>query len=254
MRVRFSPPAHKIVIDLSLLADTISAMEAAIKIYEVGGSIRDFLLGVQNKDRDFCVIAKSYEDMKNYLLLRGATIYLERPEYFAIRCKLPGIGDSDFTLARREGFYSNGRQPDECFICETIEEELGRRDFTIGSMARGEDGVIIDPYGGQQDVKDKILRCVGDTYERFEEDYLRMMRAVRFHITKGFALHYDIQDALLDQCLVIQLTKISRERIYEELRKCFEFDTKKTLDFFREFEYLEQVIFDHCKIKLEPKI
>lgn len=225
-----------------------------IKIYEVGGSIRDFLLGVPNKDNDYCVIAKSYEDMKNYLLGRGATIYLERPQYFAIRCKLPGVGDADFTLARKEGFYSDGRRPDEVIICETIEEELCRRDFTVGAMARGEDGIIIDPFNGQQDIKDNLLRCVGDTYERFEEDHLRIVRAVRFHIVKGFKLHYDIQECFDDSALINKLKNISKERIYEELRKCFDYNTKKTLDFFREFDRLEAVIFGACGIKLEPKI
>jgi len=227
---------------------------SGIKVYEVGGSIRDSLMGLPCKDRDFCVIAKSYEDMKNYLLSRGAVIYLERPQFFAIRCKLPGLGDSDFTLARKEGFYSDGRHPNEVVICETIEEELCRRDFTIGAMARGEDGIIIDPFNGLQDIKDKLLRCVGDTQERFKEDYLRMMRAVRFHITKGFELHYDIQRCLDSYAFVNKLKLVSRERVYEELRKCFEYDTVKTLGFFREYDKMEFAIFKDCEINLLPKI
>lgn len=219
-----------------------------IKIYEVGGAIRDALLGVPCKDHDYCVLAPSYEDMKNYLLERGAVIYLERPQYYAIRCKLPGIGDADFTLARKEGFYSDGR-PDSVEICDTIEEELCRRDFTVGAMARGEDGVIIDPFGGKIDLDNNVLRCVGNTSERFSEDSLRQIRAVRFHIVKGFDLHQNIQDYLKGPG-VDRLQRVSRERIYEELKKCFEYDTKKTLDFFREFRYLEKVIFGDCGIKL----
>lgn len=229
-------------------------MQNEIKIYEVGGSIRDFLLGIPNKDRDFCVIGPSYGAMREYLIERGAKIYLEKPEYFAIRCKLPGIGDADFVLGRSEGYYSDGRRPDEVKICESIEEEMTRRDFTAGAVAKDENGILIDPFGGISDIQNKILRCVGNTTDRFNEDSLRLLRACRFHITKGFDLHQDIQIAFNNKELVSKLKNISRERIYEELKKCFEYDTKKTLDFFREFEYLENVIFGECGIKLEPKI
>lgn len=229
-------------------------MQSEIKIYEVGGSIRDSLLGIPCKDHDYCVIAPSFEGMKDYLLERGAVIYLERPQYFAIRCKLPGIGDADFTLARKEGFYSDGRRPDQVFICETIEEELCRRDFTVGAMARGEDGVIIDPFNGQKDLENNWLRCVGNARERFSEDYLRLLRAIRFHIVKGFDLDHTIIECFEDFDLVQNLKKVSKERIYEELRKCFEHDSKKTLDFFRKYFILETVIFGDCEVKLIPKI
>lgn len=226
-------------------------MEA--KYYIVGGFVRDKLLGVKSKDVDFAVEAESYEVMKADLLSKGIEIFQERPEFLTIRGRHPVYGGVDYVLCRKESFYSDGRRPDSVSI-GTIQDDLARRDFTVNAIAEDEDGNVIDPFGGREDLEKGILCCVGLARERFSEDYLRMVRAVRFHITKGFEFDLDIGLCLLNKDMVIKLKDISRERIYEELRKCFEHDTKKTLDFFRSFDTLESVIFGECGIKLEPKI
>ena len=223
-----------------------------IKYYIVGGFVRDNLLGVKSKDVDFAVEAESYEDMKSDLLANGVTIFQERPEFLTVRGSHQNYGGVDYVLCRKESFYSDGRHPDSVSI-GTIRDDLARRDFTVNAIAMEADGTLIDPFNGQQDLQNRILRCVGDAEQRFNEDYLRIVRAVRFHITKGFQLHHDISFYLKSPS-VLHLRNVSKERIYEELRKCFECDTKKTLDFFREFRYLEGVIFGTCGIKLEPRV
>lgn len=230
------------------------------KYYIVGGYVRDFLLGELSKDVDFAVEANSYEEMRNDLIQSGVEIFVEKPEFLTIRGRHIKYGGVDFVLCRKESFYSDGRRPDSVEI-GTLYDDLCRRDFSVNAMAlptedlnlMGE-GVLIDPFGGMDDLRNNMLRCVGETQERFEEDSLRLLRAARFHIVKGFRLHYEIQECLDDPCFIRKLANVSRERIYEELRKCFEFDTKKTLDFLIEFNKLRNFIFDECKIKLEPKL
>jgi tRNA nucleotidyltransferase (CCA-adding enzyme) len=224
-----------------------------MNIFEVGGTIRDALLGLKNKDRDFAVEAESYDAMKEEFLARGGTIYLERPQFFAIRGKLPEIGDADYVLCRRDGFYSDGRHPDSVEI-GTIFDDLARRDFTSGAMAKNiETGEIIDPFNGKADTLARILRCVGDTEKRMEEDALRMLRAIRFNIVKKFSLDSDIYLFLRDERNAELLNSVSVERIREELLKCFDCDTLATLEMLRSFPALEKNIFAR-NLKLTPTI
>lgn len=227
-----------------------------IKIYEVGGSVRDSLLGLKSKDRDFCVIASSYEDMKNYLIGRGAKIFLEKPEYVTIRCKLEPYGDCDFVLGRKEGYYGDGRRPDSVSIVDSIEEELSRRDFTINAMAIDEDGNLIDPFNGKDDLLNKhLLACVGGAEARFKEDSLRMLRAIRFAITKRLSFSDDIYAALQNKNMIDLLDNISIERIREELYKCFYFDTPLTLRMITQtFPYISANVLNTDKLWLEPTL
>ena len=215
------------------------------KIYEVGGSVRDSFLDLVSKDKDFVVIANSYEEMKSDLLSRGAQIFLERPEYFAIRCKLEPFGCCDFVLGRKDGFYSDGRRPDSVTLATTIEEEVQRRDFTVNGLVRDtETGIIHDYVNGIADIKTKTLRCIGNPVDRFTEDSLRLIRAMRFCITKDFKLSEDIKDCLNNDNLVDGLSNISNERIREELYKCFAYSTVWTLNFLDNFKYLRFQLFD----------
>lgn len=207
-------------------------MTEEVKVYEVGGSVRDRLLGIQAKDRDFCVIAPSFDAMRQYILDQGGKIFLEKPEYGVIRCKLEPYGDADFAIGRRDGCYSDGRRPDEISIAASIEEDLARRDFTIGAMAIEKGGVgitqrVIDPFGGVEDVQRCIVRCVGDPEGRFTEDALRIIRAFRFHITKNFSIEKKTEQAMWDCSNLLQ--NISTERIREELLRCFKHDTTSTV-------------------------
>ncbi len=224
-----------------------------IKYYTVGGAVRDEILGLKSKDIDFAVEAPSYEEMREDLIAKGVIIYQERPEYFAIRGGHPLLGGVDYTLCRKEGFYWDNRHPDSVTI-GTILDDLSRRDFTVNAIAKDEDGNLLDPFNGKEDIQLKVLRCVGRSEDRFHEDPLRLLRAVRFSLVRGFRLDIDIQIALMDRDLIWGLKKISLERIYEELKKCYEFNTFETMKFFRGFTTLENMIFGEMGLGLTPRI
>lgn len=225
-----------------------------VKFYKVGGVVRDQLLGIPSKDLDLAVEASSYGEMKGAILERGGEIFLERPEFFTIRGRLPEVGAADFTLCRKDGFYSDQRRPDSVSV-GTIYDDLSRRDFTCNAIAQDEDGKYIDPYDGQGDIEFKMLRAVGSPHDRFKEDPLRILRAVRFAITKSFIFDDELHDILTNNRAVVRLIKsVAKERVYEELKKCYLFDTRLTLMFFDYYSYVERVIFENFPIKLEPKI
>jgi tRNA nucleotidyltransferase/poly(A) polymerase len=220
-----------------------------IQIYKVGGAVRDEFLGVKSKDIDFAVEAPSYEAMRDYIAGNGK-IFLEKPEYFTIRAKLNDT-DADFVLCRKEHGYTDGRRPD-LVTAGDIYDDLSRRDFTVNAIAvRVSDGEVFDPHKGITDIADKKIRCVGRAADRFSEDSLRMIRAVRFAITKGFALDVEIQFALDNKSLLSKLENVSKERIREELNRCFKFNTLHTLYMFETYPRLRDVIFSDPTLWLE---
>lgn len=215
-----------------------------MKLYKVGGAVRDELLGLHPHDIDYAVEAESYDEMKHYVLRIGGEIYQERPEYLCIRCNIPKLGPVDLTLCRKDGIYFDGRRPNSVEPCG-IYEELSRRDFTVNAIAIDiETGEYIDPHNGRQDIKNKLIRCVGDAQERFGEDSLRLLRAIRFSITKGFDIEYSIARCLNDYGTVKTLDNAKVERWYEELRKCFGHDTLLTLKMLERFPVLRNKVFE----------
>lgn len=209
----------------------------AVVIWEVGGSIRDRFLNIQNKDKDFAVECGSYEEMRDHLLSAGFDIFLEKPEYLTIRGRFPNEKDpdgklwvGDFVMCRKEGAYSDGRRPDEVQP-GTILDDLARRDFTVNAMARNVvTGEVLDPHGGREHLAQRRLTCVGSAEERLSEDALRAVRAIRFRITKGFRWGPDVSEVLLEgDWLPDALESVSAERISDELTKCFRFSTLDTL-------------------------
>ncbi len=225
-------------------------MQNSIKFYTVGGYVRDTIIGVPSKDIDYAVEAPSYEAMRDYIALRGK-IYQERPQFLTIRAKLNNE-DCDYVLCRKEGHYTDGRRPDSVSI-GTIYDDLARRDFTCNAIAINENGDYIDPHGGIEDIQDQKLRCVGNARERFSEDSLRLLRAIRFEVTKNLELDDSIVKCLNDKTIVNLLDNVSIERIREELYKCFVYDTPATLTLLEEFDYLKNKIFT-SRIILVPTI
>lgn len=220
-----------------------------IQVFKVGGAVRDEFLGVESKDIDYAVEAPSFEAMREFIASNGK-IYLEKPEFFTIRAKIAGE-DADFVLCRKEHGYTDGRRPD-LVTPGDIYDDLSRRDFTINAIAiHIGQGTVVDPHNGVVDIQRKLLRCVGNAEDRFSEDSLRMIRAVRFAITKGFALDWDIQNALHDRGLLHNLENVSRERIREELNRCFKFNTLATLKLFERFPKLRNVVFSDSDLWLE---
>ena len=212
-----------------------------IKIYEVGGSIRDSFLGKVNKDLDYSVEAPSYEAMVEHIESTHKKLIKDKNgnpighKFLTVRA----IGNDglakDYVMCRKEGAYSDQRHPDSVEV-GTIYDDLARRDFTVNATARDvETGDIIDPHGGIADLKEMTLRAVGSAEKRFKEDPLRMIRAVRFSITKNLCLHYDIFEILNDGRWAKELRTVSTERIREEMYKCFKHDTAETLLFLRTY-------------------
>jgi tRNA nucleotidyltransferase/poly(A) polymerase len=215
------------------------------------------MLGKVSKDIDFSVEAPSYEAMREAVIARCGgdpdCIKVDKPEFVTIRAVDPKLGGVDFVLCRKDGTYQNdGRRPDFVEI-GTLLDDLARRDFTVNAMARAEDGALIDPFDGAIDLQNRILRCVGHTEKRMREDSLRMLRALRFSLTKGFTLAAPLESFLLSPDNVELLGNISIERIREELLKCLDFDTLGTLQMLEKFWRIRNHIFSR-NIRLTPTV
>lgn len=240
---------------------------SSVRFYEVGGCVRDAMLGKVSKDIDYSVEAPSYAAMREAVIVRcggdpsnpehaaekGPFIKVDKPEFVTIRAVDPKLGGVDFVLCRRDGTYQNdGRRPDFVEI-GTLADDLARRDFTVNAMARDDDGNLIDLFGGANDLANRVLRCVGNTEKRMREDSLRMLRALRFSLTKGFELDMPLASFIHNPDNVALLDNISIERIREELVKCFEFDTLETLRMLERFHRVRAHIFSR-NLKLTPAI
>ena len=202
-----------------------------IEIFEVGGCVRDELMGKSTKDIDFTVVAPSFEDMRAHLIDNGFTIHVEAPQFQTIRCGVPAdhplrrrTKDADFVWARIDGPSSDGRRPD-WVEPGTLADDLARRDFTVNAMARTIEGNLIDPHGGEDDLASHTLRFVGDPFQRIKEDGLRIMRGLRFMVTKGLMPTHETWRAMNSHEGAEALELISLERIKDELDRMFAHDT-----------------------------
>jgi tRNA nucleotidyltransferase/poly(A) polymerase len=219
------------------------------QIFKVGGCVRDKLLGVESKDIDFTFILdnldqtveEGFQSMTNWLAQEAFSIFLSTPDCFTIRAKFPkghkneGLV-ADFVMARKEiGYVQGTRQP--ILVLGTLEDDLIRRDFTLNAMAEDDDGNIIDLFGGKEDLERKILRTPLPAEQTMMDDPLRFLRALRFAVTKGFLINYDIISAMTQPEILEKLEKVvSAERIREEVFKMMKHDTVASLDLFREVE------------------
>jgi tRNA nucleotidyltransferase/poly(A) polymerase len=212
------------------------------KIFKVGGCIRDKFLGVDSKDIDFTFVLEDtkgftvedgFQIMTNWMTDQGFEIFLSTPDCFTIRAKFPKDHQfaglvADFVMARKEiGYVEGTRRP----ILElgTLEDDLLRRDFTLNALAEDIDGEIIDLFGGIEDLKMGILRTPMDANITLMDDPLRILRALRFTITKDFFMSDDIWDAMKQPNILAKLEQtVSHERIREELLKMFQFNTPRT--------------------------
>ncbi len=223
-----------------------------VKVYEVGGGIRDVLMGIKPHDLDFSVAGCDFTQLYEMIDESGGKILRANEQYMSLKAKLPGHENEvpyDFTVCRWDGAYRDGRHPDEVGLGD-IFTDLERRDFTVNAIARNiVTGEIIDPHGGRKDICDRVLRTVGDSKERIEEDYLRLIRAMRFEITKGFQV---------DVPLHIQMNKwenadklmetVDENRIVEELGKMFRFSPFLAMRAFSKYPNIRDAIFSSASI------
>ena len=210
----------------------------SIRLFEVGGSIRDELMGVHSDDRDFCAVSTNgWSGLLAWCTENMEKIFQVKPEFFTIRGNING-DIIDIVMCRKDGESTDGRHPDSVEP-GTLLDDLSRRDFTINAMAREvsletlepintED--IIDPFAGQSDLKMRRLVSVGNAQDRFEEDKLRLIRAVRFMITKGLVPDSQLERMIADhENWNVMMDTVSIDRVRCELVKALSFNTAGTL-------------------------
>ena len=195
-------------------AALLNALHAAgYAAYAVGGCVRDSLLGRTAHDWDLCTSALPQQVME----LFGAEQCIPTGlQHGTVTIKYGGQL-YETTTFRTEGSYTDGRHPDAVQFVPDVREDLARRDFTINAMAYNEAEGLVDPFGGQKDLQNGLLRAVGEPQQRFTEDALRILRLYRFAARFGFAL--DAATARAARQLAPHLDCISAERIQEELAK-----------------------------------
>ena len=186
---------------------------AGYAAYAVGGCVRDSLLGRTPQDWDLCTSARPEQVLA--LFGEGQCIPIGL-QHGTVTIKYGGQL-YETTTFRTEGAYTDGRHPDEVHFVPDVRQDLARRDFTINAMAYNDAEGLIDPFGGQQDLQQGILRAVGDPATRFEEDALRILRLYRFAARFGFAI--DPPTGQAARALCAHLDCVSVERIEEELSK-----------------------------------
>ena len=201
--------------------------EAGGRAWLVGGCVRDAMLGAEPYDFDVAtdltpdaVVAAFGESRTVKTGIRHGTV-----------TAVLGDGAVEITTLRRDAGYSDSRHPDGVsFVCD-IEVDLARRDFTVNAAAWSPDGGLTDPFGAQSDLRAGIIRCVGDPRERFGEDALRILRALRFASVLGFEIEKETSDALLGSYRALE--NISKERVRAELVKliCGKNAAKVLLDY-----------------------
>lgn len=185
------------------------------KAYAVGGCVRDFLMGTTPKDIDIATCALPEE---TETVLKNADIkYIETGIKHGTVTAIVNRTPYEITTFRSDGEYKDNRHPENVEFVKNIEDDLSRRDFTVNAMAYNDEEGLVDCFGGKEDLENRIIRCVGDPDTRFNEDALRIMRALRFSSVLGFDIEKQTAQSIIKNRAL--LSNIAVERIYVELVK-----------------------------------
>lgn len=187
--------------------------------YVVGGCVRDSIIGRPIHDWDICTSATPSEMLK---IFKDRKVIETGLQHGTITVVVNGE-PYEITTYRIDGDYSDNRRPDSVTFTDSLVEDLKRRDFTINAMAYNDDEGLIDPFGGLEDIKDKKIQCVGSAKDRFGEDALRILRAIRFASQLSFTIASDTNREIKQQYK--NLENISIERINSEFCKIASSDT-----------------------------
>ncbi len=203
--------------------------QSGYEAYLVGGCVRDSLLGRSPCDWDAATSARPEETERALSGFRVIGTGLKHGTVTVLSAGMP----VEVTTYRVDGSYSDGRHPDRVSFTESLEDDLSRRDFTINALAYSPSSGVVDRFGGVEDLTKKYVRCVGEPDRRFEEDGLRILRALRFSAVLGFAVEPRTAESLVRNRAL--LDRIARERIQVEFTKliCGR-DAAKVLRRFRE--------------------
>ena len=204
--------------------------------YLVGGCVRDMLLEHRPHDWDICTGALPEQVMA---LFPGS-----RPTGLAHGTVTVVIGSRqvEVTTFRTEGSYADHRHPDRVAFVTELTEDLSRRDFTMNAIALAADGLLADPFGGVEDIREKRIRCVGEPALRFEEDALRMLRALRFSAKLGFTIEINTLLAIQEKAPLA--ATLAAERVREELEKLLLTDAPETVHPLMEMGLLDAYLLD----------
>ena len=187
---------------------------AGYKAYLVGGAVRDMFMKVPAHDWDVATNATPQDVIKLFKFVVPTGI-----EHGTVTVHFKGT-EIEVTTFRTEAGYSDGRHPDSINYAATIEEDLARRDFTMNAIAASlEDGAVVDPYGGQEDIKNRLIRTVGVAHERFMEDGLRPVRALRFASKLNFSIENNTYSEIFKKEIQEKAASISSERFRDEFEK-----------------------------------
>jgi tRNA nucleotidyltransferase/poly(A) polymerase len=224
------------------------------KFYEVGGCVRDEILMLKSKDIDYVAVPSEdllkdvssahtmFNILEGYLKEEGFELFLGTPDCFTIRAKFPKghkyEGVADFVMARKEiGYIPDTRQP--MVVPGTLYDDLERRDFTLNALAKDENGEIIDYFNGLKALECGVLITPLLAEKTMLDDPLRLLRAFRFSITKGFVISTPIMLTCSMDSVVEKLEQVvSQERIRDEVFKMMKHDTLKTLELFEKIRTL----------------
>ncbi len=203
----FLAPPGEVLTALELLS------RRGFEAYLVGGCVRDAVLGREPDDYDIATDAVPEEIKRVFSGYQTAEIGIRHGTLTVVMNGRP----IELTSYRRDGVYSDGRHPDRVSFTKSLEEDLIRRDFTVNAMAWRPDGGLVDPSGGRNDCKNKLIRAVGEPGERFREDALRILRALRFAGQLGFEIERNTHQAMMREAA--GLSRVSAERVAKELNR-----------------------------------
>ncbi len=206
------------------VADCVRRLEGAgYMAYAVGGCVRDDTLGLTPQDYDLCTSALPEQTRA---VFADHSLVLAGLKHGTVGV-ITEAGVVEITTFRTEGGYADTRHPDWVRFVPEIEEDLARRDFTVNAMAWSPERGYADPYGGLEDLKNGILRCVGDPETRFREDALRILRGVRFAVRYGLTVEAETEKAMF--ALAPLVDDLARERVFDELCKLLPLVTAEDL-------------------------
>ncbi len=187
--------------------------EKGVPVYVVGGAVRDSLMGITPHDYDLTTPATPEEILA---IMAGEKTFREG-EKFGTIAVMTAIGPVEITTFRIDGTYTDNRKPDAVTFTADLKEDLARRDFTVNAMAYSSETGLVDPFGGRDDLENKILRAVGDPARRFSEDALRILRAFRFMGQLNMTLDPALLAAAKNEAYRIE--SLSAERVADEMNK-----------------------------------
>ena len=206
------------------ITDCLDALEnAGFAAYAVGGCVRDACLGLTPHDYDLCTSALPEQ---TEAVFAGHRLVLAGKKHGTVGV-VTDSGVVEITTFRTEGAYRDTRHPDWVEFVPDVEKDLARRDFTVNAMAYSPTRGFADPFGGREDLKNNILRAVGDPEKRFQEDSLRILRGVRFAARFGLTVEEHTEKAMLSQAHLMD--NLAWERVFEELCKLLPWVTAEDL-------------------------